>query len=210
MASTRSRAVAWAAAALVAAFVAGSIPAGASPVCSDEPRAACGGRIFPEAETSASFVQHDNGEYEAGILALAEEFPRFVRVTKFSELLGNDKAVSVGGREIWMVEITDFRAPEKGKVPVAVSLSVHGPERAGLEGGVRYMEDLARWAADEPDHELRNGTERDSIGVPVSQALKKVHLYLSNINPDGWARGDVANGGVFQRGNGNGQDLNRE
>lgn len=205
----RPRALLWAAAAVAAALVTGSIPATATPVCSDEPRAACGGRIFPEAENSASFVQHDNGEYEAGILALAEEFPRFVRVTKFSELLG-DKAVSVEGREIWLVEITDFQAPEKGKLPVAVSLSVHGPERAGLEGGVRYMEDLARWAAEQPSHKLRNGTERDSIAVPVSEALKKVHLYLSNINPDGWAKGDVQNGGVFQRGNGNGEDLNRE
>ncbi|HEX2196978.1 MAG TPA: M14 family zinc carboxypeptidase [Actinomycetota bacterium] len=204
------RARALAAAAVAVAFVAGSWPAGASPVCSDEPRAACGGRIFPEAETSASFVQHDNGEYEAGILALQEEFPRYVRVTTFSELLGTDKAVSVEGREIWMVEITDFEAPERNKVGVAVSLSVHGPERAGLEGGVRYMEDLARWAAEQPDHKLRNGTEPDSIAVPAAEALKKVHLYLANINPDGWARGDVANGGVFQRGNGNGEDLNRE
>jgi hypothetical protein len=205
----RSRALLWAAAAVAAALMTGSIPAAATPVCADEPRAACGGRIFPEAENSASFVQHDNGEYEAGILALAEEFPRYVRVTKFSELLG-DKAVSVEGREIWLVEITDFQAPEKGKLPVAVSLSVHGPERAGLEGGVRYMEDLARWAAEQPSHKLRNGTEPDSIAVPVSEALKKVHLYLSNINPDGWAKGDVQNGGVFQRGNGNGEDLNRE
>ncbi|HYO60733.1 MAG TPA: M14 family zinc carboxypeptidase, partial [Actinomycetota bacterium] len=205
----RPRALLWAAAAVAAALTTGSIPAGATPVCAEEPRAACGGRIFPEAENSASFVQHDNGEYEAGILALAKEFPRYVRVTKFSELLG-DQAVSVEGREIWLVEITDFQAPEKGKIPVAVSMSVHGPERAGLEGGVRYMEDIARWAAEDPSHELRNGTEPDSIGVPVSKALKKVHLYLADINPDGWARGDLQNGGVFQRGNGNGEDLNRE
>ncbi|HYP25030.1 MAG TPA: M14 family zinc carboxypeptidase [Actinomycetota bacterium] len=205
----RTRGLMWVAAALGAALLAGSMPAAATPVCSDEPRAACGGRIFPEAENSVSFVQHDNGEYEAGILALAEEFPRFVRVTKLSELLG-PKAVSVEGREIWLVEITDFEAPERNKVPVAVSLSVHGPERAGLEGGVRYMEDIARWAAEQPSHKLRNGTEPDSIAVPVSEALKKVHLYLADINPDGWARGDVENGGVFQRGNGNGEDLNRE
>jgi hypothetical protein len=205
----RSRPVASIAATVAAAFLVGSVPAGASPVCSDEPRAACGGRIFPEPENSASFVQHDNGEYEAGLLALEEEFPRYFRATTFSELLG-EEALSVEGREIWMVEITDFRAPEKGKIPVAVSLSVHGPERAGLEGGVRYMEDLARWAAEQPGHKLRNGTEPDSIAVPVSEALKKVHIYLSVINPDGWARGDLQNGGVFQRGNGNGQDLNRE
>ena len=193
----------------VVALLAATIPAAASPVCAEEPRAACGGRIFPEAETSASFVQHDSGEYESGIMALAEEFPRFVKVRTFSEVLGTE-TLSFGGREIYLVEITDFKAPEEGKVPVAISLSVHGPERAGLEGGVRYMEDLARWATDEPEHVVMNGTEEDSTEMPVSQLLKKVHLYVSNINPDGWAAGDLLNGGAFVRGNDNGTDLNRQ
>ncbi|MDQ3914880.1 MAG: hypothetical protein M3323_06040 [Actinomycetota bacterium] len=211
MTVVRSRPLLWISVAVAAGLFLGSLPGdvGATPVCSDELRAACGGRIFPEAEGSASFVQHDNGEYEAGLLALEEEFPRFFRATTFSELRG-EESLSVEGREIWMVEITDFNAPEKGKIPVAASLSVHGPERAGLEGGVRYMEDLARWAAEEPSHKLRNGTEPDSIAVPVSEVMKKVHFYISNINPDGWAKGDIQNGGVFRRGNGNGQDLNRE
>ncbi|MDQ4025895.1 MAG: M14 family metallopeptidase, partial [Actinomycetota bacterium] len=211
MNAVRSRPLLWIVLGVVAALFVGSLPAdvGATPVCADEPRAACGGRIFPEAENTASFVQHDSGEYEAGLLALEEEFPRFFRATTFSELLG-EESLSAGGREIWMVEITDFHAPEKGKIPVAASLAVHGPERAGLEGGVRYMEDVVRWAAEQPSHKLRNGTEPDSIAVPVSEAMKKVHLYLSAINPDGWAEGDVQNGGVFRRGNANGEDLNRE
>lgn len=73
----------------------------------------------------------------------------------------------------------------------AVSLSVHGSERAGPEGGVRYMEDLARWAADEPDRLVMNGTGSDSVEMPVSELLKKVHLYVSSIDPDGWADGDA-------------------
>ena len=191
-------------------LVAGSfLPASASPVCADPPREVCGGRIFPEAESSVSFLQHDDGEYEAGLLALAEEFPRFVKARTFSQIRGRE-SLSAGGREIWMLEVTDFDAPEAKKRPVVVSLSVHGPERAGLEGGVRYAEDLARWASEEPDHVLANGTERDSVEMPVSKVLKKVHLYLTNINPDGWAQGDAANGGVFVRGNDNGVDLNRE
>lgn len=193
----------------VVALLAATVPASATPVCAEEPRTACGDRIFPEAETTTAFVQHDSGEYETGILALAEEFPRFVKVRTFSEVLDKE-TLSFGGREIYLVEITDFDAPEEGKIPVAVSLSVHGPERAGLEGGVRYMEDLARWAADEPDHIVMNGTEEDSVEMPVSELLKKVHLYVSNINPDGWAAGDFVNGGVFARGNGNGVDLNRQ
>ncbi|HVF53574.1 MAG TPA: M14 family zinc carboxypeptidase [Actinomycetota bacterium] len=186
-----------------------AVPSGAAPVCSDIPREVCGGRVFAEAETTVSFVQHDTGEFEAGIKALAEEFPRYIRIRTFSEMLG-EPALSAGGREIWMMEISDFRAPELGKKAVAVSLSVHGPERAGLEGGVRYAEDLARWATDDPTHELRNGTDPDSIGIPVGEALKKVHIYLTNMNPDGWAEGDFINGGVFVRGNANGVDLNRQ
>lgn len=193
----------------VVALLTTAFPASATPVCPDEPRTACGDRIFPEAETTTAFVQHDSGEYESGILALEEEFPRFVKVRTFSEVLGKE-TLSFGGREIYLVEITDLDVPEEDKIPVAVSLSVHGPERAGLEGGVRYMEDLARWAADEPDHVVMNGTDADSVEMPVSKLLSRVHLYVSNINPDGWAQGDVVNGGVFVRGNDNGTDLNRQ
>lgn len=196
-------------AAVAATLIVAGLPAAATPVCPDEPRAACGGRIFPEVETTASFVQHDSGEYESGIKALEREFPRFVKVRTFTQVLGHE-AKSFEDRDIWLVEITDFNVPEDGKIPVVVSLSVHGFERAGLEGGVRYMEDLARWAANDPDHKLRNGTSKDSIAVPVSEVLSKVHLYLANINPDGWAAGDAQNGGVYQRGNGQGVDLNRE
>ena len=192
-------------------LLAAALPQGAvaAPVCPDPPREPCGGRIFAEPEQSVTFVQLDNGEYENGIKALEAEFPRFVEVTPFSELLNGD-AKSYDGREIWMIEITDESVPEKNKIPVAVSMAAHGPERAGLEGGVRYAEDLARAAANNPDRILRNGTEKDSVGVPISEALKKTHIYLSNINPDGWAAGDLQNGGVYSRPNGNGVDLNRE
>ena len=194
---------------VAATLMLAAVPVGASPVCPDEPRTACGGRIFPEAENSVSFVQYDNGEYQAGLEALERDFPRFFKVSSFSDFLGRPSR-SFEDREMWMAEITDFDVPEEDKIPVLISLSVHGPERAGLEGGVRYMEDLARWAVDEPSHQVRNGTDKDSISVPVSELLSKVHLYIASANPDGWARGDLQNGGVYQRGNGNGVDLNRE
>ena len=156
-----------------------------------------------------SFVQHDNGEYLAGIQALERDFSRYVKVQSFTQFLGRPSK-SFDDRDMWMVEITDFNVPEKDKIPVLISLSVHGPERAGLEGGVRYMEDLARWATDDPGHLLRNGTNHDSIARPISDVLSKVHIYIACANPDGWAAGDAQNGGVFMRGNGNGVDLNRE
>jgi hypothetical protein len=192
------------------ALAAGVLPASAAPVCSELPEAACGFRIFAEPTNSVTFLQHDNGEYEAGIKALADRFPRYVRVNSLDALLSDPAAISYGGRKIWVVEVTDFQAPEEGKLPVLVSTGVHGNERAGVEGSVRYAEDLARWATSEPGHLLLNGTEPDSTSVPVSEALQRVHLYLAAINPDGWASGDLANGGLFNRGNDRGVDLNRE
>lgn len=193
------------------ALIAGAVatPSSASPVCAEEPRAACGGRIFPEAETTVSFLQYDNREYLAGLEALAEEYPRFIRVSTLGDFLGRE-ALSAGGREIVLIEVTDFNVPKKDKVAVAASIGVHGVERAGVEGAARYIEDIVKWAADEPDHELRNGTEEDSTGIGARAALGKVHAYFSAINPDGWAMGDAQNGGVFQRGNANGTDLNRQ
>ena len=202
--------------AVAVALVATVSPATAAPVCYELPEAACGGRIFAEAINSATFLQHDNGEYEGGIKALAQRFPRFVKVTSLDVLLDDPTAVSYEGRKIWVIEITDFQAPEAGKLPVLVSTGVHGVERAGVEGSVRYAEDLARWAtaASQPggqDRLLRNGTEVDSIAVPVSTALRRVHLYMAAINPDGWSDGDLDNTPPrFTRGNGNGEDLNRE
>ncbi|MDQ3963523.1 MAG: M14 family metallopeptidase [Actinomycetota bacterium] len=185
------------------------LPAAASPVCDDEPREACGGRIFPEAENTVSFLQHDNGEYLGGLEALEEEHPRFIRVRTVSEFLGRE-ALSAGRRELILVEVTDFNVPADEKVTVAASIGVHGNERAGVEGAARYIEDIVNWADDEPDHELANGTLKDSITIGARAALGKVHIYLSAINPDGWAAGDAQNGGVFSRGNANGVDLNRQ
>ena len=207
---------------LTAGIVAGAaLPAFGAPVCwvAPEAEAACGFRIFAEPALSATFIQHDGpaggaagvaGEYELGIKALAQRFPNFVKVNTLATLLNDPTAVSADGRDIWVIEVTDFRVAEEGKAPVTVSLSVHGAERAGLEGGVRYAEDLARWATSEPGHLVRNGTDADSVAIPASELLRKVHLYLSNPNPDGWAAGDLQNGGVFTRGNGNGTDLNRQ
>lgn len=191
-------------------LAAGVLPAMAAPVCSTIPEAACGFRIFAEPYASATFLQHDNGEYEGGIKALAERFPRFVKVNSLDALLGDPEAVSYGERKIWVIEVTDFQAPEEGKLPVVVSTGVHGNERAGVEGSVRYAEDLARWATSDPGRLLRNGTLADSTSFPVSEVLKRVHLYLAAINPDGWSAGDLDNGGLFSRGNGRGADLNRE
>ena len=40
-----------------------------------------------------------------------------------------------------------------------------GLESAGREGGLRYLEDLTRWGADEPDHVLYAGDLDSSSGL---------------------------------------------
>ena len=124
-----------------------------------------------------------------------------------------------------MVRITDESVPNKGKEWFVFPLSIHGIERAGAEGGTRAAEDLATWAACEaekaPDyvdcahednaapHPLLEATPDKSI--MAGDALKKSVIYFIWPNPDGWVRGDRANGANFyQRYNGNGVDLNRD
>jgi hypothetical protein len=51
---------------------------------------------------------------------------------------GNDRTKS----DLYVLRVTDERVPDAGKKRYAVSLSIHGIERAGVEGGTRAVEDL--------------------------------------------------------------------
>ena len=44
--------------------------------------------------------------------------------------------------DLYVVRVTDETVPDAGKKRYALSLSIHGIERAGAEGGTRAMEDL--------------------------------------------------------------------
>ena len=100
------------------------------------------------------------------------------------------------------------------------SLSVHGIERAGIEGGLRAIEDLATWGANEPDRLLLETYDTPTIetvggrqarNLTVGEVLKSSVSYFMLPNADGWRRGDLDRGGAsFARFNGNGMDLNRD
>lgn len=101
------------------------------------------------------------------------------------------------------------------------SLSMHGIERAGIEGGVRAIEDLATWGATEPDRPILETYESDTIqtinghdaqNLRVGEVLMRSVSYFMFSNPDGWRKGDPdrPGGTSFQRFNGNGMDLNRD
>jgi hypothetical protein len=113
--------------------------------------------------------------------------------------------------DLVMVRVTDESVPDKGKKRYAISLSIHGIERAGAEGGTREIEDLVT-AASTGTAGRRILAGGVSGPIPTrGEVLRKAIIYFSYPNPDGWRRGDVSEGGVFfQRYNGNGVDVNRD
>ena len=202
------------------------------------PASLCGGRIFPEAELARSYIQYTADgsgfiEYQHGIEYLAQKYPRWVSVFKLSDLYGED-AVSSGpdqlrsyedgdagdGREIQVIKLTDHNVPDEGKETLLFSLSVHGNERGGLEGGVRTAEDLA--IAAEQGGEIADGVDNyeSSTGrtpkfhqYQVRDLLAKEAVYFIDFNVDGWAVGDFWNPplpSTYTRGNTMGTDLNRQ
>jgi hypothetical protein len=193
---------------------------------------------------AAQFVQWD--EAIAGLRFLAEKYPRYVQLINLRTQYGdhaefaNESLRSAGipredlsreQRDLYVVKVTDRSSgtEEADRKHFAFSLSIHGIERAGLEGGIRAVEDLATWAACEngdapaqidcgvegssPDQPRRLLDPFDEEGRSPSagQALADGVLLFTLSNPDGWARGDYSEGGAFyQRFNGNGMDLNRD
>jgi hypothetical protein len=199
------------AAAAVPVLLALAAPVAAAPTCPDRPEALCGGRIVAEPEQSVSFHQFDGplDSVEASLTAMEELAPRYLEVMTLAEATGNPKHQSFGGLPIWVVRVTDEQAPRAGKAQVAASLSVHGLEAAGREGGLRYVEDLARWGANEPDHLLYAG----DTGVPFAEVMRRTETWIGFTNSDGWNAGDLnsTTGPGFERGNENGgKDLNRD
>lgn len=219
--------------------------AAATPVCTDgymggPPLAACGGRIFPEAEIARGYIQYTPdpagfGEYQHGMEYLAELYPRWISVFTLSEYYKEIDAVSAGddqirsyeeedldrgdGRDIYVLKITDHKVPDKNKKPLFFSLSVHGNERGGLEGGMRTAEDLAI-AAEEggtindgvENYDTTTGTKPKFHEYEVKDVLKQEVVYLIDFNPDGWAVGDTTKvpTSAYERGNSLGTDLNRQ
>ncbi|MDQ4006184.1 MAG: hypothetical protein M3135_07810, partial [Actinomycetota bacterium] len=170
-----------------------------------------------------------------GLRFLEDLYPRFVEVIdltdpEFDSVLNRDlgegqseglqnESLQRNRSNLFMVKVTDDESPipEKERDHFVFPLSIHGIERAGIEGGLRAVEDLATWGTLEPNRpimetitdpgQLPEGTEN----LPVGEVLERTASYFVLANPDGWRRGDTdAQGPAFMRYNGNGVDLNRE
>src|SRR3954463_625799 len=116
--------------------------------------------------------------------------------------------------DLMAVRVTDETVPDKGKKRYALSLSIHGIERAGAEGGTRAMEDLATAYTTmgkdgKPIAESPIVSAAVRKGAPTFRdVLRKTIIYFTYPNPDGWRRGSVSSGpgggGFFPRYNSNG------
>ena len=120
--------------------------------------------------------------------------------------------------DIVVVRVTDESVPDSAKQRVVLSLSIHGIERAGVEGGVRALEDLVTAATSGKLDKPILATKGLKVRIPTfKDVLQHTIIYFTFPNPDGWRRGDVTDsdqnkgpGVFFQRYNGNGVDVNRD
>ena len=113
--------------------------------------------------------------------------------------------------DLVVARVTDETVPDDEKKRYTLSLSIHGIERAGAEGGTRAMEDLVTaFTTGRADDPIVN--EAVKADAPTfADVLRKTIIYFTWPNPDGWRRGSVLQGGPdFQRYNGNGVDPNRD
>jgi hypothetical protein len=194
----------------------------------------------PWAKGNACAVQYLQwNEALDGLGFLERRFGRYLEVLAGEELrqvassLTDEELRSAGlpqedlsraQRELFVVKVTDRESPlpEPERKHFAYSLSIHGIERAGIEGGIRAIEDLVTWAACEEDPNAapacsaegpfpKRILEPTNSGPTAGEVLRDGVVYFVLANPDGWHRGEWSEAGVFfQRYNGNGMDLNRD
>jgi len=186
---------------------------------------------------AVQFLQWD--ETIAGLELLEQRFGRYMRVLSGEELrevapgLTGEELESAGlpredltrdKRPLVVVKLTDSQSPvpESQRTHFVFSGGMHGIERAGIEGGIRALEDLVTWTACEADGAAapacaqegpfpKRILEPTDSGPTAGEVLRNGVVYFTLSNPDGWQRGELTEGGpFFQRFNGNGMDLNRD
>lgn len=220
--------------------------------CLNQPPAPAPPGVSPFAKGKVCATQFlDYEETVAGASFLEQRFPRYMKVIRLDEAYDNpnyrsaglpasaaqdeDGKLQINGRQrvpLYLFKVTDAQSPisEADRLHFAYGLSIHGIERAGLEGGVRAMEDLVTWAACEngnadtapacnpalPDFE--GPFPKKIVEAPTTkpvptagETLRNSVSYFLLANPDGWRRGALSGGQPhFQRYNGNGVDMNRD
>ena len=198
----------------LAALALALLPLATAPAAAQDPDPT---RVFRDPLVAGDFIQYSEDsispapKYLSGLAQLEQLYGDVIDVDPIGDLVGMPGVKSVGGREIPVVTVTDESVSDARKVDLYISMSIHGLERAGLEGGVRFIEDIARgWTAEQDGgapYMLANGNpERPYYReMTATQVLKAARLVFVDLNPDGWAAGDRRPGTEvsFKRGNDN-------
>ncbi|PSQ18488.1 hypothetical protein BRD02_00465 [Halobacteriales archaeon QS_8_69_73] len=152
--------------------------------------------VFPDSERCVDFILYE--EMIAGMERLAEQHPDRLDFYDIGRSPGWDNALSAreDPKPVYVAELTndiDDEESYREKEKVFCSLSLHGDERAGAEGGCRFVEDLL------------DGRERE-----IEQLLDDAVIVLAFTNPDGWVARHPQYFGKFTRGNAEIGDTNRQ
>jgi len=152
--------------------------------------------VFPEFLDSRDYLAYD--EVVAGVDYLESQHPDRVNDLAIGQSPGWFDKVD-GTDQRWDVHVTevtndvDDDPSFADKEKVAYSLSIHGDERAGIEGGIRLIEDIV--SGDAPE---------------IERLLDDIVLLFVWTNPDGWVSREPwtevdtvgSHDRNFQRGNG--------
>lgn len=162
-------------------------------------------RVFPEASDS---VDHfDFEETITGLQVLEDDHPERLDVSSIGHSPGwyNHALGGIDQKDIWVAEVTNDISDEEAfaaKDKVVFILSIHGPERAGVEAGNRFIEGLLE------------GEESETEAL-----LDDLVLVFVYANPDGWIARypqyahedeDPLDRLAYKRGNSRVQDTNRQ
>lgn len=167
--------------------------------------------VFPDPKRSTGFIDYE--EMIAGLNYLEREHPDRLRFYSIGKSPGHLNYLTdrTDPKGVYVAEVTNDIQDEaafREKQKVLFSLSIHGLERAGVEGGSRFIENLLE------------GREHT-----IEQLLDDLVLLFVYPNPDGWVAKHPqydsawqAGGGTqgipagpfYERGNAEVGDLNRE
>ena len=157
-----------------------------------------GARVFPGPADSVDFVAF--AEALAGLDHLESAHPDRLRVERFGSGHGHENlaAGEQNAGALWLAELTDDIDAADDRETVVFTLSIHGDERAGVEAGLRFVEDVL--TGERPE---------------IAALLSTVRLVFVCPNPDGWLvrrqdYEDPTDPPDFRRFNGADRDLNRQ
>ena len=97
----------------------------------------------------------------------------------------DDRRSSRKKSDLIVVRVTDETVPDAGKKRYALSLSIHGIERAGVEGGTRAMEDLVTAAHDRRWRQAGRARRRSSPARRPSRDVLQEDDHLLHLSEPG-------------------------